>query len=687
MRTLLAAAAICISLCASSQSDTPFDKAYFEQDKEGLKLAKSNLKDGDKIFDAGNDAYYNLAIPAYEAAQAFNPNNAELNFRLGVCYLHSAIKNRCLKHFEKAQALHPNVNPDNINFLLGRGHHLNEHWAEAVKFYEAQLVVLRTARAPEDEINRVKRFIDEAKNGMELSKEKERVWIDNLGSAINSISPEYAPLISTDERVLIITARRENSVGGLKDSYDNLPYEDLYISENVGGTWSPLRNMGEVVNTSGHDASSGLAPDGNVLFVFRGTSRGGGDVFVSRRGPEGWTKPKDLGKNINSNEHESAVALSYDGLELYFISERPGGFGGKDIYVSRWDTRKEEWGIATNLGPTVNSPYDEDGVFIHPDGKTLYYSSKGHNTIGGNDIFYSEKVDGKWAKPKNIGYPINTPDDDVFFVVAADGRTAYYSSIRPDGFGDKDIYRITFLGPAKIPVLNVEDQLIAGLPNRNVELAVQPEVKIRTSRMVLLKGLVLDDETGAPVTANIDLIDNRTAEILATFKSNPANGSYLVSLPAGRNYGLNFNADGYLFNSLNFDLPDTALFQDIYKEIRLKKIKVGKSIVLRNIFFDYNQFTIRSESKSELDRMKDLLVENPTIKVEISGHTDNVGGDAYNIKLSDDRAKAVVDHLVGAGIDQSRLTYKGYGKSVPIATNDTPEGRQENRRTEFKIVE
>ncbi len=687
MKNLLLILFLALANSGFAQGDIAFVKDNFQNDKDGFKEARSNLKEGDKIFEGGNTSYFNLALPFYQKAYVFNPKNAELNYKLGVCYLYSPVKSKCLEYFEKSYALNPSYDSYNIEYLLARGYHLNEKWDLAITAYEKQIVALRNAGASQDEFGVIQKHLQEAKNGKELSKEKVRVWIDNLGPKINSSAPEYAPLISTDESILIITARRENSVGGLKDDVDNLPYEDLYISYNKAGTWSPLKNMGEDVNSSGHDASSGLSPDGKLLFVFRGTAKGGGDVFKSEIGNEGWSKPRELGKYINTSSHESAAALSYDGNELFFISDKEGGVGGKDIYVSRWNAKKDDWNEAQNLGAIVNSPYDEDGVFLHPDGKTLYFSSQGHNSMGGNDIFYSEKENGVWSKPVNIGYPINTPDDDVFFVVAADGRTAYYSSIREEGYGEKDIYRITFLGPEKQPVLNTEEQLLVGFEEKIPEVAMQPEVKVRTSRMVLLKGLVLDDKTSEPVSAAIDLIDNTTSEVLATFKSTEALGEYLVSLPAGRNYGLNFNADGYLFNSMNFNLPDTAVFEELYKVVRLKKIKIGESIVLRNIFYDYNKSTVRQESEAELERLKELLVENPTIKVEISGHTDNVGGDKYNQELSEARAKSVVDYLIQKGIPTSRMIYVGYGEQVALATNDTPEGRQENRRTEFKIIE
>jgi outer membrane protein OmpA-like peptidoglycan-associated protein/tetratricopeptide (TPR) repeat protein len=678
--------AIHLSIAALGQS-VSFEKENFPNDKDGLKEAQKNLKEGDRIFEEDNRAYFNLALPYYLDAQEFNTDNAELNYKIGVCYLFSSQKRKSLSYILKSYELDPDFDPYNIHYLIGWSYQLNSQWDDAIKEFEKQLTILTQRGGEQEEFQKVQKRLEEAKNGKELEKEEVRVWIDNLGSGINSSAPEYAPLISTDESLLILTARRSSNQGGLKDESDNLPFEDIYYSRNAGGEWSPLRNLGEGVNTSGHDAGAGLSPDGKTLFVFRGDARGGGDIYQSTYEQGEWSKPKPLYKTVNSEYHESGAALSFDGQTLYFVSEREGGFGGKDIYMSRWDSEKERWGEAQNLGPVVNSPYDEDGVYIHPDGKTLYFSSEGHNSMGGNDIFYSEYKDRRWTTPVNLGVPVNTPDDDVFFSVAADGRTAYYSSDRKEGYGEKDIYRITFLGPEKQPVLNVEDRLIAGSTKSNLMIPFQPAVEIKTSQMVLLKGLILDDETNQPIPANIDLIDNEKATVLASFKAEAGTGKYLVSLPAGKNYGINVNADKYLFNSLNFIVPDTAGYQEYYKVIKMKKIKIGESIVLRNIFYDYNKASIREESKAELDRLEKVLVENPTIKVEISGHTDNIGGDDYNLNLSEERAQSVVNHLKSKGIEPSRMIAKGYGESKPLATNETPEGRQENRRTEFKIID
>jgi outer membrane protein OmpA-like peptidoglycan-associated protein len=372
------------------------------------------------------------------------------------------------------------------------------------------------------------------------------------------------------------------------------------------------------------------------------------------------------------------VSLSYDAKRLYFISDREGNMGAGDIYYSDKDA-KGDWGTAMNAGPDLNTNYGEEGVFIHPDGKTIYFSSKGHGTMGGYDIFKSTFENGKWAVPQNLGYPINGPDDDVFFVISGSGNHGYFASSKQGGYGDKDIYKITFLGPEKPPVVMNEDNLLASVAAPVSEFKAE---KIVSSgpKMTILKGVISDDKTKIPLEATIELIDNSLNEVIATFKSNSITGKYLVSLPSGKNYGIAVKKDGYLFHSENFDLKNSEVF------VALKQIDIGQSIVLKNIFFDFDKATIRIESAGELDRLIKLLTENPTLKIELGSHTDSKGSDDYNQKLSQSRSQSVVTYLIGKGIATDRLVAKGYGETVAVATNDTDAGRQENRRTEFKIL-
>lgn len=316
----------------------------------------------------------------------------------------------------------------------------------------------------------------------------------------------------------------------------------------------------------------------------------------------------------------------------------------------------------------------------------MYFSSQGLNTMGGYDIFKSTLVNGIWTDPVNLGYPINTPDDDVFFAISASGKHGYYSSFNASGYGEKDIYIITFLGDEKPMLLNNEDNLLASAAEPVKERVIAPPVAITTAQITILKGVITDEKTGQPLEAAIELVDNDKNEVIANFKSNSTTGKYLVSLPSGKNYGIAVKADGYLFHSENFTIPATASYQEITKDIALKKFDVGSKIVLKNIFFDFDKATLRKESTNELERLTKLLNDMPSLKIEISGHTDSKGNAAYNQTLSDARSKSVVDYLIAKGIAADRLTHKGYGLTQPIATNDTEEGRQLNRRTEFKII-
>jgi outer membrane protein OmpA-like peptidoglycan-associated protein len=444
--------------------------------------------------------------------------------------------------------------------------------------------------------------------------------------------------------------------------------------------------MGTNVNTDGHDSNCGLSADGQKFLIYKDVNRG--DVFISELEGTEWSKPDRLNKNINTDYHESSSCFSPDGNTIYFVSDKPeGGLGGRDIYKATKDL-KGRWSESINLGNVINTSLDEEGVFLHPDGKTLYFSSKGHSSMGGYDVFKSvlDEQTQTWSEPQNIGYPVNTTDDDVFFTVSASGKHAYYSSIRPGGYGEKDVYRITFLGEEKRMLTATEDNLIASLSESIKEDVSAQKLEVQEAQLTLLKGIIFDDKTNKPISATIEIIDNTKNEVIASFKSNSVTGKYLVSMPAGKNYGISVRKEDYLFHSENFDLPKTAEYNEVTKDIKLKNIAVGNSIVLKNIFFDFNKSTLRNESENEIQQLTKLLTDVPTMKIEISGHTDNRGSDEYNKNLSNQRAKAVYNRLIEKGIDASRLTFIGYGEEKPIATNDTEDGRQLNRRTEFKVL-
>lgn len=706
---------ICFLVLGSSAlaQNVEFEKSNFPDKKDLLKEAKKSLEEGKDAFVLGKkeydfitdeyvnvhryfpvsrndyrhagDIYFKQANPFLLKAQEFNPNNADLNYMLGfISFNLNPQSPDAIKYLEKAYSLNAQI-PLDATYLLAWANQISLKWDDAIKYYQITLTKL-SVNAKENEMMMadVNKKLEECKTGKRLVANPQRIFVDNLGAAINTNYPEYSAFITADESMIAFTACRNTTTGGKTDGENGGYFEDLYISSRKGKQWAQAQNFGPIVNSEDHDATAGLSSDGTILFVYKFKEKDGGDIYVSNLVGNTWSKPEHLNKNINSKAHESSVSLSYDSKRLYFVSDREGGLGDRDIYYSDKDA-KGDWGPAVNAGPVLNTKYAEEGVFIHPDGKTIYFSSKGHNTMGGYDIFKSVFENGKWGEPENLGYPINGPDDDVFFVISGSGHHGYFASAKQGGFGDKDIYKITFLGPEKAPLLMNEDNLLASVTAPVSEFKAE-KIESTGPKMTILKGVISDEQTKQPLEATIELVDNSKNEVIAVFKSNSTTGKYLVSLPSGKNYGIAVKREGYLFHSENFDLPAAANFQEVEKNIELKKIDIGKTITLRNIFFDFDKATIRPESANELDRLIKLLTENPTLKIELGSHTDSKGSDDYNQKLSQSRSQSVVTYLIGKGISGDRLVAKGYGETVPVASNDTDEGRQLNRRTDFKIL-
>lgn len=668
-----------VSLAVKGQN-IEFSKENFPGDKEGLNTAKDNLKQGNKYFEQGRRSYP-LALDYFVKAGIFNPNNAELNYKTGIAFLGSGFKSKCLDYFEKAYKLNPAF--EDIQYYLGRGYHLNLMWDKAIDKYKVYKNEIQSDKSKRDKMPEIDKLIKECEYGKEYVKNPVRVFIENLGPTVNSKYSDFSPVITADESVLFFTSRRESSTGGKIDMEDGQFYEDVYVTRKINGKWETPVNMGSPINTDYHDATAGLSTDGQRLYLFDG-ERGNGDLFITSLKGDKWTKPESVGKNINTDARETSLCMSPDENTLFFVSERQDGKGGRDIWLSKKD-KKGRWSDPVNAG-NINTQYNEESVFMHPDGKTFYFSSQGHTTMGGYDVFKSTYENGVFSAPVNLGHPVNTPDDDVFLVISASGKHGYYASFDKNGYGEKDLMMITFLGPEKPVMLLNEDNLIASKAAPQRLNLVEPPVKVTENAATILKGVISDQLTQTPVEADIELVDNMKNELIATFKSNSLSGKYLVSLPSGKNYGIAVKHPDYLFHSENFDIPLSTGYQEIEKNVQLKKVAVGSKIILRNIFFDFDKATLRSESAAELERLIQLLNDIPTMRIEISGHTDSRGADDYNLKLSDNRSKAVVDYLTAKGIAAKRLEFKGYGETQPIATNDTDEGRQLNRRTEFKIL-
>lgn len=663
-----------------------FNKKEFKGSGQDLRKAKKAVKAGDAFYVQGQ-YFYKQALPNYLVAYNINPNNAVLNFKIGYCYIHSPQKAKALEHFEKVKKLKPDFD-SLIYFGLGWAYQVNLQWDKAIEQYNIYRKSVPTKNS--DELKVVDKRIQECQFGKTYVAKPVRVFVENAGNLVNTIYPEYSPVVSADESVMFFTSRRDNTTGKVGKNIskvDEQYYEDIYRSSTdpKSQKWGSVTNLGKVVNTNTNDATVNLSPDGQRLLIYK-DRRGGGDLFESVLSGTEWTKPYRLGKSVNTPYYETHASYSFDGRILYFVSNKPdGSYGGKDIYYCYIDD-KGALGEPINMGPEINTEYDEDGVFAHPDGKTLYFASQGHSSMGGYDFFKSEFIEGKWTKPINLGFPINSADDDVFFVISANNRHAYFSSFKTEGFGEKDIYRLTFLGEEKKFLLATEDNLLTSLDLAIGSKLIEQVIDVPTGDLTIVKGVIYDKITKKPLGGTVEIVDLETNTLVSTFPSNSATGKYLVSLPAGKNYSLTGSADGYLFKSENFNIPAASGYQEVERDFPLDRIDVGRKIVLKNIFFDFNKYTLRDESSSELERLVKLLRKYPKLRIEISGHTDNVGSENYNKTLSENRAKVVVDYLITNGIDKSRLVYVGYGFSQPIASNDSDPGRQLNRRTEFKVL-
>jgi outer membrane protein OmpA-like peptidoglycan-associated protein len=594
------------------------------------------VKKADKLFEENN---FFLALNLYEQALAQKKTDPYINFRIAQCYLATSPKTKALKYAADAVA-HSEAPTSEMYFILAQAYHLNHNFDKAIENYKKSDPGNKNKRA-------ISKLINECEYGKSYIKNPVDYKISNAGPIVNTQYQEYLPYITADLSELYFTSRRPGSTGGKKE-YDGLYFEDIYVSQNKGGAWDTPKNVGAPVNSELHDACIGLAPSGETMFIYK--SSNGGDIYVSEKKGNRWSKPEPL--SINTPFFETSACLSPDERTLFFV--RAENFkANRDIYYcsrtvgGKWSAPKKVEGI--------NTPYDEDAPFMHPDGKTLYFSSKGHSSMGGYDIFKTEKTaSGGWTTPVNLGYPLNTAGDDIYFVLSANGKIGFYSSDKEGGQGRQDLYSV------RMPV------------------SEEPE-------LALLKGTV-KDETGKPLDADITITDNSSREIVAKFSSNSANGKYMIALPSGKNYGITIEKKGKLFYSENVFLSGKEGYKELQNDVQLQSAAPGATVVLKNIFFDSGKSDLRPESAIELQKLVKLLQENPSIKIEISGHTDNTGNADANFALSKTRAQKVAEYLTSAGIPANRLKHNGYGSSQPIADNSTEEGRQKNRRTEFKIL-
>jgi len=673
------------------------------------KLSKKEAKVMEEQADLNyEDKNYLDALDQFTQLYNYKPDDLYYKLMMGICLTYDPIqKAKSIDIIEQVKLVNPEYNL--VNFYLGRAYAVNYEFDKATVFFNTFLS--RATNEDEDQKLLSLQMIENCRNAKEILADTivENV-VENIGG-INSAFSEYVPVISADETVMIYTYRGDKSVGAddVKGAVGSDRYkEDVFITYKKDGEWTEPKSIGENINTKEHDAAIALSVDGQTLFIYK--TDGGGDIYVSYLSGEDWSRPRPVKGEVNKKDSwEGSCSLAADGKTLYFASDRDGGLGGRDIYKAEL-LEDETWGNVQNLGSNINTVYNDDAPFMHPDDKTLYFSSQGHTSVGGYDVFSSTKDEnGIFGSPVNLGYPINTIDDNRYFVLAANGKTGYYSADGKTSAGGQDIYKIT-TGKIGKPV------------------------------MALLKGIVYFDDT--PTSAKLIMYENSEDDIEGSFNSNSETGKYTMALSVGTHkVKVQLETGEVLVDSVSLDkiegyvvlekdfkfysdkdaiVQNDPTLEDILNaELGIKPVDTvvkedlttGKVFALNGIEYDFDKSTLRPVSKKELDNLVAILKENKDVKVEISSHTDasrNVAmatsilkrkgleysktahdemSKKYNARLSQRRANSVVNYLINKGISKSRLVAKGYGEENPIATNDTDAGKQKNRRTEFKILE
>jgi outer membrane protein OmpA-like peptidoglycan-associated protein/Tol biopolymer transport system component len=615
---------------------------------QSLSAQNSTVKKAQLIFDKAQNY---LSPATYDQATSLLQEAVKADPGFQLAFVQLADINRRLKLYEQAKqnyaqaiALGGNLDP-RMYYGFAEAGIFTGDYQNALKNITHFIATYKGSDP--DFINKAKKYLKDCEFAIEALKHPVKYEPINMGAEINSTHRDYFPSVTADRTQLIFSRNIDGN-------------EDFYTSFRTNQSWSNPIPLSDKINTTKYnEGAQSISPDGLYLF-FTGCNRPDGlgrcDIYVSHKIGKEWGEAFNLGAPINTPYWESQPAISPDGSTLYFVSNRPGGLGGYDIWKS---TLKADgyWSNPENLGPEINTPYDEHTPFIHPDGRTLYFSSDGWPGMGNKDIFLSRADDsGKWTKPENMGYPINTSNEETGLIVTPDGTDGLFSSNLKGGYGDMDIYQFK-------------------MPDQKKPLPI-----------TYVKGIVTDKESKAFLESNVQIVNLKTRKVVYNDFTSKETGDFIAVMPIGGNYAFNVTADGYLFYSENYQLDSTYVNKPFVVNVALEKLIAGKNMVLKNIFFDTNAYVLLPASITELNTLKALLKNNMSLQIEIQGHTDNIGNDIQNEKLSLQRAKAVYDNLVEAGIATERLSFKGYGEGKPIASNDTEAGRKQNRRTSFVIT-
>ncbi len=628
-------------------SNVAFSQKYSVDDKKAIDLFEKAL------------AYFNIG--QLENAKTLAQKTIERNNKFIEAYLLLADiynEQQCPEkevfYLQKVVDANPDFN-EKIYLLLGKALYRIDRYNDAIK----NLQVFLDKANDEKDMNEAKKWLKQIEFVKQAYEHPVPFNPIRLSDKVNTPYKDYWPSLTIDEKELYYTVALPTDK---RTPYGQVLYqEDLYYSrKSANNEWLPGRKVDGGINTDDNEGAQSISANGQFLFYVacnRKSDYGSCDIYFSERTSAGWTKPKNIGPPVSTQFWESTPAASSDGRILFFsCGGRPDSRGGKDLYVS-YKNSDGTWSEPQNLGDSINTAGNEYAPFLHPDGRTLYFSSDGWPGLGGQDIFVTRmKDDGTWTTPKNLGYPINTKSDDFGLIVNASGQYAFFASNR-EGSLDWDLYTFELY----------ED--------------------VRPDPVIYLTGKIYDAKTKLPLKANIELYDLENKTLIYHAFSDESNGNYIACIPKKNEYAMNVSATGYLFYSEHFALESLKKMATSFQlDVSLTPIEIGKTVVLKNIFYETDKFNIKPESEVELNKLVQFLMQNPNVAIEISGHTDNVGSAEYNKVLSSNRAKTVYEYLISKGIEKNRLSYAGYGFTKPIASNDTPEGRALNRRTEFKIV-
>lgn len=593
---------------------------------------------------------YDQALNLLDQALEKDKNFVEAYYRKGLTYFSMKQYPKALANYEKGLSLTADMRKQKVFWYdLGELYLLTGEYDKAMKVLSAFINNETQNKQKVDRATMLFRSAEFALKNKSTAAFRQRP----LSDTVNRFVMQYFPVLTADQQQLIFTRRAGD---GPNDD------EDLMVSrKDKQGRWNLPESISKNINTQLNEGTCAISADGRRLIFTSCSGRdgiGSCDLYESRKVGEEWTTPKNLGRNVNSNEWESQPSLSADGRTLYFVSDRRSGMGRRDVWISTLD-ENGIWTRAVNAGKQINSAFDEISPFIHVNDKSLYFASNGLPGFGGYDIFYVERDSSQWGTPKNIGNIINDHEDQFSLFITADGKKGYYSheETLPSGLSRSKIFE--------------------------VEIPAESQVKFRSN---YVKGIITDKISHLPLAAKVDLINIEKNETVSLVESDSISGEYLMVLTQGAEYALYVSKKGYLFKSFNFNYSEVKDFKPIEINIELEKTTTGSMAVLNNIFFELDKYDLKSKSIPELQKIIRFMKENPQIRVEISGHTDNIGQASYNKQLSEKRALSVFHYLVEKGIEKNRLLPKGFGSDNPIATNDSEEGRQLNRRIEFRIV-